>query len=93
MILMHTSGFISIYYEPDESAALILMKYPLTLYKTETPLALTQPTWTDVSTCSPFPALLSSVVPTWCPDLATVAWSLGRPQDVLHDPASSPSAL
>ncbi len=92
-ILMNTSGFLSIYYEPEEGAALILMKYPLTLYKTQPLLAPTQPTWTDVSTCSLFPALLSLVVPTWCRDLARVAWSLGSPQDVLHDPASSPSAL
>ncbi len=62
MILINTSGFLSIYYEPEESAALILMKYPLTLYKTQPLLALTQPTWTDVSTCSLFPALLSLVV-------------------------------
>jgi hypothetical protein len=62
MILMNTSGFLSIYYEPEESAALILMKYPLTFYKTQTLLALTQPTCTEVSTCSLFPALLSLVV-------------------------------
>jgi hypothetical protein len=35
------------------------MKYPLTSYKTQPLLALTQPTWTEVFTCSLFPALLS----------------------------------